>query len=340
MEKQRIFALGTYTALGGPGIRVFQLREGKMETLYDCWIEDPIWLHLSRDQKHLYAACGGEGPSEGFVASFAPAEGDFRKGLKLEAKRPAHGVCPCYATECGGDLITANYLDGSLSVFPLENGLPGELCQLIRHEAKEPGEGRQESPHVHQALPMGDNAFLAVDLGLDQLAVYEKEKNAWKKTAEIPVHPGDGPRHALMQGDFVYLATELSSMLRVFHREGNHFREAQSFPLPEPGYPGVNYPAAIRMSPDGNTLMISCRGADAVAFFRVSRDGALTFDGWAGVHGCWPRDIWPMDGETLLCANQNSGDVTLLRRAGKYLEALDAMRLPGPVCILPLPLGE
>ena len=336
MENRQLFALGTYTALGGPGIRVFALENGKMSPLYDVYVEDPIWLELSADGRHLYAACGGEGPAEGFVASFAPADGDYAKGLVPEARREAHGVCPCHLCVAGGDLISANYADGCVSVFPLEDGVPGEMSQQLRHHGRGPHPLRQVCAHVHQVLPLGENAFQAQDLGIDRLVRYAKRDGQWVKTAEIPVHSGDGPRHALVNGGVMYLLTELSSWLRVYRMEGDTLREIQALKLPGDDFPATNYPAAIRLSPDRTVLMVSCRGADAVAFFRVAPDGTVTPDGWAAVHGCWPRDIRMLDYGTLLCASQKSGDVSLLRRAGAHLEVLDAMRLPGPVALLPL----
>ena len=61
MSQSQLFALGSYTSLGGPGIRIFSLENNRMEPLYDVEIQDPIWLELSADRQHLYAACGGEG---------------------------------------------------------------------------------------------------------------------------------------------------------------------------------------------------------------------------------------------------------------------------------------
>lgn len=336
MIPNQLFALGTYTTLGGPGIRVFRLENERMSKLYDVWIQDPIWLERSPDGRHLYAACGGEGPNEGFVASFAPQGGDYAQGLVLEAQRAAHGVCPCHLCVAGGDLISGNYAHGTISVFPLDQGVPGEMRQLICHEGRGPHPTRQVCAHVHQVLPLGENSFQAQDHGTDRLVRYEKRDGQWIQTAAFPMHPGDGPRHALINGSTMYVLTELSSYLRVFRMEEEGLREIQALKLPGEDFTGTNYPAAIRMSPDGKVLMASCRGADGVAFFRLAPDGTATIDGWSAVHGCWPRDIWLLDHETLLCANQKSGDVSLLRRICPHLEVVDAMRLPGAVALVPL----
>ena len=134
----------------------------------------------------------------------------------------------------------------------------------------------------------------------------------------------------------MYLVTELSSRLRVFRTDRDTPREIHDFPLPDGNDRGVNYPAAIRLSPDGTVLAVSCRGADGVAFFRVAPNGMLQPDGWSAVPGCWPRDILMLDHETLLCACQKSGDMSLLRRTGSRFDAVSVMRAPGAVSILPL----
>ena len=335
MKESRLFAAGSYTALGGPGIRVFSLENDRLTALYDVALDDPVWLETAPGGGHLYAACGGEGPAEGYIAALAPLAGDWRKGMALEARRAAHGVCPCHLCLAGGDLISANYFDGSISVFPLEGGIPGEMSQSIAHRGKGALPERQAGPHVHQALPLGENRFLAQDLGLDAMVLYEKREGAWRKTAETRLPPGDGPRHAHLDGETLYLATELSSLLRVFSLQGDSFVQRQALPLPEEGYPFPNYPAAIRPA-GGDLLAVSCRGADETVFFRKGPDGRLAPAGRAPVHGCWPRDILPLEGGRLLCANQKSGDVTLLRCREGHTAVLDALRFPAPVALTAL----
>ncbi|MBQ9263929.1 MAG: lactonase family protein [Clostridia bacterium] len=340
MSGKQLFAAGSYTALGGPGIRVFAIERERLAALYDVPIDDPIWLQLSPDGRYLYAACGGEGPNEGFVAAFAPMNGDYAQGLTLLARREAHGVCPCHLCVAGGDLISANYADGSISTFPLADGVPGEMGQLIRHQGKGPHPRRQQGPHVHQVIPLGADAFQAQDLGTDRLVRYEKRQGRWEEAGAIPLPSGDGPRHVLINGQMMYLATELSSFLRMFRMEKNGLTLLQSWKLPGDAYPADNYPAALRLSPDGALLAVSCRGADGVSFFNVEPNGGLIPAGFAPSGGCWPRDIWLLNRETLLCAHQKSGDVSLLKWKNNRLNTVDALRFPAPVALAALPCKE
>ncbi|MBQ8082508.1 MAG: beta-propeller fold lactonase family protein [Clostridia bacterium] len=333
MKDRRLFAAGSYSSRGGPGIRVFSLQNERLEPLYDVDAPDPLWLTLSEDRRHLYAACGGEGPEEGFIRSYTPVDG-FEHGMRLEAEQPAHGVCPCHLALCGGDLISANYASGSVSVFPLRDGVPQPMAQQFRHVGRSVDKRRQAGPHVHQVLPLDVDAFLAQDLGLDRLIHYRKAGNTWEKVREYPVPAGAGPRHAVVFGNMLYLATELSSRLLVYRMEGYALSLLQAWELP--GWPvdTLNYPAAIRLSPEGKTLAVSCRGADAVAFFSVGPDGLLDPEECLPIPGCWPRDIHLLDSRTTLCASQKSGDVTLLRRQNGTFEALSALPMPGAVAIV------
>ena len=327
-----LFALGTYTSLGGPGIRVFRLENERLRTLYDIFIEDPIWLELSPDKKHLYAACGGEGPEEGFIASFSPAEDAFEAGLRLEARQECQGVCPCHLGVCGNDLISANYNSGSISVFALIDGVPQPMRQLIRHSGSGPNPARQHGPHVHQVLPMAEDMFQAIDLGTDRLVRYRKADKDWKPDTQIACPAGDGPRHALFSHDAMYLVTELGSRLHVYHAG----RLTETHMLPGSGKDGDNYPAAIRLSPDQKTLAVSNRGAECLTFFRVEDGGALTYWKDLPVLGSWPRDFVFADEQTLLSANQHSGEVQLLRLEGDSIRVLDTMHVSAPVSLLPL----
>ena len=325
-----LFALGSYTSLGGPGIRVFTLDGDALSPLYDVWIKDPIWLEKSQDGRFLYGACGGEGPMEGFVAAFSP-DGDFSRGMTEQARQEAHGVCPCHLCIAQSDLIAANYNSGSLSVFPLSEGLPLPLAQLIVRNGSGP-HPRQVTSHMHQALPLPDGSFLAADLGGDAVVHYQKKQDEWVQVSSIPCPAGEGPRHVLARENVLYIATELQSHLLVI-KDGSI---AQRFDLPEPGKTAGNAPAAIRLCPDGNTIAVSSRGADQVSFFHIGPSGLLQRGPSAPVFGAGPRDILPLGHGRFLAANQNSGGVTLVERNGDSFRLLSRMPVPAPVALVRL----
>ena len=325
-----LFALGSYTSLGGPGIRVFSLDGDSFHFHYDVWIDDPIWLERSREQRLLYAACGGEGPHEGFVAAFAP-DGDFARGMTEQTRQDAQGVCPCHLCVAKGDLVASNYNSGSLSVFPLSNGLPLPLKQRILRT----GSGthaRQQSSHMHQAIALPDGSILAADLGADEIVRYQKDRDQWVQVSSLQCPAGEGPRHMLAHENTLYIVTELGSRLLVWKDGGI----AQRFDLPEPGKTGGNLPAAIRLCPDGHTIAVSNRGAASISFFRIGPSGLLQADGSASVFGAWPRDILLLDDGRILSANQHSNDVTLLKREDDSFRLVDRMAVTAPVTLVKL----
>ena len=67
-------------------------------------------------------------------------------------EQPVHGKGPCHLTLNTAEtvLLTANYNDGSISVFPIsETGKIEPMSQRIRHEGCSMNEERQEGPHMH-----------------------------------------------------------------------------------------------------------------------------------------------------------------------------------------------
>lgn len=335
MAEELLFALGTYTTLGGPGIRIFSLEGNEFRVHADTYAEDPIYLLRDRGEAYLYAVCGGEGPQEGWAASFAPKDGDWKNGLEALDRRMCGAVCPCHLCIADGDLITGEYADGCISVFPLENGRVGERKQLIRHTGHGAHPVRQTCAHVHQVLPFGAD-FLCMEHGEDRIIRYTKRNGEWTEKSEVRLAPGKAPRHGLVYGYRLYVVTELGSTLQVYDISGSEWTLMQELSLPT-AVPEINFPAALRLLPDGKGLCASNRGADKISFFAFDGDGSLIRRGEADVRGHWPRDILPLADGRVLVTNQKTGNVALLGRDRKDCWALLAnMQVSAPVALLQL----
>jgi 6-phosphogluconolactonase (cycloisomerase 2 family) len=97
-----------------------------------------------------------------------------------------------------------------------------------------------------------------------------------------------------------------------------------------------NLAAAIRLSPDGHFLYVSQRGEDCVSVFSLTDNGASAE--WINNIPCYgkgPRDIFiTPDGKFLLCANEKSGDVTVITIKDGYIaELTDKVPLPSALCV-------
>ena len=108
-------------------------------------LNDTTFVILSHDQRTLYAVGSLPETGESAAASYR-VNGDSLELLSINA---AAGKAACHQAESadGRFLYVANYLTGSVSVFPVEDGVLGERIQLVEHTGCGPNAARQECAH-------------------------------------------------------------------------------------------------------------------------------------------------------------------------------------------------
>jgi len=347
--------VGTYTDPQRPlgiGLCEFDPQEGRLR-LVEAYteIENPSFLTLSADGSRLYAVSETEtyeGQEGGAAVAFAVEAGTGR--LTRLNIRATHGGAPCHVSldRSGRLLMVANYLGGSVTVFPLEaDGSLGAQAQLMRHEgALGPNAERQEAPHAHSALPDPANRFaLAADLGRDRLlvAAIDGAARRLEPHGEAALAPGDGPRHFVFSADgrFVYLVNELSCTVTAlaYDAEAGRLDAVQSLPTLPAGFSGENTCADIHLSADGRFLYASNRGHDSIAIYAVDADsGLLGSAGFQPTLGRTPRNFaLAPGGGYLLAANQDTDNITVFRidaATGALTDTGHALELPRPVCLV------
>ncbi|MCI1218957.1 MAG: lactonase family protein [Bifidobacterium sp.] len=154
-------------------------------------------------------ACGEYGDAKPRAAGLSRdgQHGDGRGGnvrdrhvrLEQTSRVRVQGDGPTHAAVAIDDeghrhLIVANYGDGSLCVHRLdEQGriLPGN--QLLQGEGHGPLPA-QDGPHAHWVLPLPDGRVLTTDLGADRIYVHRWEHGALRRSGEVRLAPGTGPR--------------------------------------------------------------------------------------------------------------------------------------------------
>lgn len=257
----------------------------------------------------------------------------------------AGGACGCHLSVLDHAVYTANYVSGSVSRLPLD----GSPKTVVRHTEYGipcgPDANRQETAHPHFIAPTPDGAYLAaVDLGLDAILTYDRQLHP-VCVSRLPA--GCGPRHLVFSrdGKFAYCANELASTVSVlrYERETGAFVHLSQQPSYLPSrkndedakHPARNYPAAIRA--DGAYVLVSNRGRDTAAVFRVSDGGAsLACIAEMPTYGAWPRDFI-VSGDDLICTNEYGNSVTVLRmnRDRTAAEPVDtAEHIPAPIAVL------
>jgi len=333
--------IGTYTNAGGKGVYRAELSaEGKLNLIDSTAAASPSYLIFSSDRKYIYAANEArevDGTPGGAVTVFgidadavarAGGESSVAGALVKIASKPTGGGEPCHVLEHGGYLYASNYGAGTVSVFPLINGIPGDVEFTHRHEGSGPDERRQKGPHAHCAMSVpGSDVFCVIDLGIDQARFYRKDGRSLALVQALTFPGGAGPRHVVFSKDgrFGWVVTELSNEIYCIKYEAGWVITGKVSTLPS-DFAGRSACAAIRLSPDEKLIAASNRFHDSVACFDVDNaKGLLSPIGIYPVGGATPRDInFSPDGKWLLSANQDSDSVTVLSMNDGFRLAEDA----------------
>ena len=244
----------------------------------------------------------------------------------------SEGEIPCHCAwdPSGTHLAVCNYISGSFSVRNMQDG----RIQTIRHA----GRGitpRQMSPHPHHAFYMPDGKHLVVtDLGMDALLVYDLDEagnvaTGTSKTILLPA--GFGPRQTVLNKRGCALTVgELAPGAALLDMKQGKLLSVLSFPKEMPDTTG----AAIALHPDGETAAISLRGANRIELIRSSGMELVSLGSFS-CSGKKPMSLlWSGDGETLVCANEESGNVCAFRETGTSFSKVSEIPAHRPMCLI------
>jgi 6-phosphogluconolactonase (cycloisomerase 2 family) len=309
----------------------------------------PSFLATSPDGRALFAV--GE-TSPGLVVRYAVDPGG---GLVERERVTSGGSGPCHLLmhPSGRALYVSHYDSGSLAVLPLiEDAVDGwrfagGIGQVFEHSGRGPHE-RQAGPHVHSAVLVG-HWLLALDLGTDELRRYRVAPDGLLAVDGLAgrMPHGTGPRHAAVTsaGDLLVVG-ELSAAVYLLSFDATRGEVAPLDRLELAG-PGQALPAHVTV--DGDRAWIGLRGPDQLVAVDVLGDrlalaGRAPAPRWPRHHG-WVGDHLVAVGEredrVVRHANPAKGptegptaDVTA------RLDAVDAVEVPSPACILAVPAAQ
>ncbi|MEW2501946.1 lactonase family protein [Amycolatopsis sp. NPDC047767] len=332
-----VVLVGCYTAeMGGKGSGIATFRRDSAGGL--TWestlvLRSPSWLVKHPTLPVLYAT---NETDEGAVSSVSLVDGE---PSLLDEEVPSGGAHPCHLTVTpdGRFLLCANYTGGSLAVFGLsrEGRITGRT-DLVQHSGTGPNSARQESAHVHMAVPNADGSVVsAVDLGTDEIRSYTlSSEGTLSPLAVSKLPPGSGPRQLvrIAGSDLAYVACELSSeVLTVRETSPGAFEVVASTPATHGAFEGENIVAQLEIL--GSEVYLSNRGADCITSFAGSPLAAVA-DQPCGAH---PRHFAVADG-TCYVAAQSDDTITAfpLGQLGKA----EVVKYPtgSPSFVLPLDL--
>ena len=310
-------------------------------------LRSPSFLAKHPNLNVIYAVVGGD---ESIHALEPQGDGSLKtlNSSPIGDGRSAHiSVHPS-----GNFLITAQYRNGSVGVFPIDaSGKVMSRTQLFKHQGgSKVFPKRQDTAHPHWTGFSPDGRFAMVpDLGMDQIIIYkvDLESNTLKQHGKATAPPGSGPRHMRFSTDgrFIYLLNELSMTISTFSydsQEGStiFINSTKTLKDEVKNKQAFNAASEILVHPKGHFLYSANRGHDSVSVYQVTpSNGTIRAMEVESVRGSWPRSIaLDPSGRWLLAAGQfsnsvatfaideDSGELTFVNR--------ETANLPRPSCIL------
>ena len=319
--------IGTYEGMGSIGIYGFEMdgRAGEMSGgELVCEAPDAKFLAL---EDGVLAAPVKRGEQAGIL--LADVRGRSGSGSPEGEKEEVltERVASCYVGMDGGRLFSANFHEGTVSVYRIE-GLKADLEKRILI-----GEGAG----CHQVLFSG-RRMLVPCMELDEIRVFERD-GAFAEAGRIRLPEGSGPRHGVCdrEGKRLFIVGQKNNRLYCFHMmEDGEFREAWNLELLDGTEESGNEAAAIRLSADERFLYVSVRGADIVVVVSLEEGtGKVVQRKECG--GRHPRDlVLAADGRFLITANRDSRDLVSFpvdQGSGRIGEECGRVRTGRAVCI-------
>ncbi|WP_372933723.1 lactonase family protein [Mariniphaga sediminis] len=345
---QKIY-VGTYTSEGAEGIYLCRFDgttgEISLEKTFKG-VEDPSFLTISPDRKHLFAVTRASSENEkpgGYVNAYRiQPDGE----LEFINKQISHGAGPCHVdvSPNGKYVAIATYSSGTTSLYGVnEDGSLKPASSTIVNQGSGPDKARQSAPHAHSIRFSrdGSQAFSA-DLGTDQLNIFDVKKGELIPARQpfVKMAPGAGPRHFDFHPNnkVIYVINELNSTITSFKKNGKTWEELQTISTLPEDFTKRSYCADIHVSPDGRYLYGSNRGHNSIAVFKIDNSTQmLEWQTSVSTEGDWPRNfVLSPDGKFMLVANQKSGNIvvfTINKETGLPVFSGKELALPSPVCL-------
>lgn len=301
------------------GIYHYLFENGKFQYLEKIQLDRPMYAIIRDNKMYVIIREIDTKTHFGGILAFDIAEkGNLKNSTKIEN---TNGIVPCHLEVTDNGHYVVNYLSGNIV----------KICEkTVTHEGKGVHPTRQEAAHTHYVCASLDKKhILCTDLGIDTIFVYDIDLN---EEFAVKVPDGSGARHLCFSenGKYLYCVNELSNDVSVFEwNKGKPLFKNTYSAIPD--FDGESTAAAIRIK--GEYLYISNRGADTISRFKIIGEKLeLLENTFCGGKG--PRDFNIID-DYIICANENSDNVTLLKlENGKPVLLDENIEIGSPLCVI------
>ncbi|WPN44932.1 lactonase family protein [Pseudomonas sp. P8_241] len=302
--------------------------------------ENPSWLTLSKDQRHLFVV-NENGPGQtdpvGRVSSFAIDPKSHELSLINQVQSLGNEPTHSSLSADSRHLFVSNYSvsedpGGTLAVLPVTaDGKLQPVVQMSSHPSSRVNAERQMSAHVHSTVssPEGKYVF-SNDLGADKVFVYRFDAKANPELpltpgtpAFVQLPPGSGPRHLLFSADgkHAWLTMEMSAQVAVFDYRDGKLEQTQMVDLAAGQPVSDKAAAALHASADGKFLYV-CNYAHGQSVAGVCRRPGNGASQGARTQGSRGRSSFVAfslirAASSPLISNQKSNQIVVVERDAK-----------------------
>jgi 6-phosphogluconolactonase len=329
---------------------------------------NPAQLAVDAKGQTLYVAsevADFNGTKHGGIIAYRinPTDGSLTQLNQVDSQ----GAGPVYLspTPNGRHLLVANYVSGTVAVFPIQSDGKLGNASSVQQQQGPAGAGKPEAavegsfaisdhngPHAHMiASDPGGKYVFSTDLGLDRIYQWRFDDASGQLTPNDPPwitasSAGAGPRHFVFHpnGKTLLLVNEEASTLtsyRFDNQKGTLKQQHVVSSLPV-DYKGTNFAAGLVLSEDGKHLYVANRLHNSIGQFSVGPDGELHSVAEIWTRGDYPRSLTlSPDGHYLYAMNQRSDNVTRFsvdKASGKlsFAEGYTPVGSPSQMVFLPL----
>lgn len=284
-------------------------------------LDRPMYLAIENSKLYAILRQPFDNNESGLITYDINADGDLINSSELISTK---GEVACHLAVDRGTVYCVNYITGNVIKMP---------DKIVKHKGKSIHKTRQTAPHTHYVCITPDGKYvLVVDLGLDKIITYTKNM---EMLYDASVPQGHGSRHLVFSkdGKTIFCANELESTVSVFDYDNGKLQLRETYSTLPKDYSGISTVAAIRISNDGKYLYVSNRGHDSITCFQLENE-SLVLKSITPCGGKSPRDF-NIIGHYLLCANENSNNVTIFKVDRYRLTKTDSeIKMKCPLCII------
>ena len=172
----------------------------------------------------------------------------------------------------------------------------------------------ERASHSHAAAFLPDGRIATTDLGFDLVRIWRTGPSGLVADHTVVLPHGVGPRHMVVHpSGHLHVVTEYSCEVFTLAPDASgHWRVVAATVATPAAQVGMDFPAELSRSRDGETLYAGIRGSNTIAALRVRGAGESVEPFALADSGVdWPRHHLVHDG-TLLVAGQRSNQISVI----------------------------